>query len=204
MKLHTRQQAPKEGKAEAPPNEKPVSKWSPTMAGYLQFLVDSKLVYATLEEIVAEHAGRKGPMAALTNTGLERAAALEKDIAFLAAKSGLPVPPVGASGTAYAALLKSLAADPKGLPKLINHYYNYYFAHTAGGRMIGKSLAKELLDDHELDFYQWTGDVKAMLGAATEKIDAIAFNWTPEEKNECLEETGPAFRYGGSMMAYIR
>lgn len=49
MKLHTKDQA-KEGKKEADAN--PVGKWEPTVEGYLKFLVDSKLVYDTLEKIV--------------------------------------------------------------------------------------------------------------------------------------------------------
>ncbi|KAK4797785.1 hypothetical protein SAY86_030111 [Trapa natans] len=52
MKLHTREEA-KEGEKDAKqPEEKPVAKWEPTVEGYLRFLVDSKLVYDTLELIV--------------------------------------------------------------------------------------------------------------------------------------------------------
>lgn len=49
MKLHTKDQS-KEGEKEA--QEKPLPKWEPTIDGYLKFLVDSKLVYDTLEKIV--------------------------------------------------------------------------------------------------------------------------------------------------------
>lgn len=49
MKLHTKDQA-KEGEKEA--QEKPLPKWEVTIDGYLKFLVDSKLVYDTLEKIV--------------------------------------------------------------------------------------------------------------------------------------------------------
>jgi heme oxygenase len=34
------------------------------------------------------------------------------------------------------------------------HYYNFYFAHTAGGRMIGKQMSALLLDKKTLDFYK--------------------------------------------------
>lgn len=54
MKLHTKEQA-KEGEKEVKePQEGAVTKWEPTIDGYLQFLVDSKLVYDTLETIVEE------------------------------------------------------------------------------------------------------------------------------------------------------
>ena len=40
------------------------------------------------------------------------------------------------------------------IPKFICHYYNYYFAHLAGGRMIGKQMSKLLLDGETLEFYK--------------------------------------------------
>lgn len=56
MKLHTRDQA-KEGEKETKePEERPVAKWEPSVEGYLRFLVDSKLVYETLERIVEKAA----------------------------------------------------------------------------------------------------------------------------------------------------
>lgn len=54
MRLHTKEQA-KEGEKETKaPEERPVAKWEPTVEGYLRFLVDSKLVYDTLEEIISQ------------------------------------------------------------------------------------------------------------------------------------------------------
>lgn len=56
MKLHTKEQA-KEGEKEVKePEERTVVKWEPTIDGYLRFLVDSKLVYDTLEKIVEDAA----------------------------------------------------------------------------------------------------------------------------------------------------
>jgi hypothetical protein len=47
MALHTKQQAPREGKApEKRPEQAPVQKWQPGRAEYLQFLVDSRHVCA--------------------------------------------------------------------------------------------------------------------------------------------------------------
>jgi hypothetical protein len=50
MRLHSRDQA-RDGTKEAP-LEPPVAKWQTTVEGYLRFLVDSKLVFQTLEAIV--------------------------------------------------------------------------------------------------------------------------------------------------------
>ena len=56
MKLHTREQAKEGEKAVKEPEERSVTKWEPTIEGYLRFLVDSKLVYYTLEKIIDDTA----------------------------------------------------------------------------------------------------------------------------------------------------
>lgn len=197
MKLHTREQAPREGQAASPPPRA----WEPTSAGYLQFLVDSRHVYTTLEGIVGEREDLK----ALRDTGLERSSALAKDIVYLAGSRGRLVPDVGPMGTSYAAMLEELsAAGPAATPRLLNHFYNYYFAHTAGGRMIGKKLSDVLLDGKTLEFYQWEGDVKELLEGAAGTINGMAAGWSREEKDLCLEETAAAFKSGGSMLSYLK
>ena len=90
------------------------------------------------------------------------------------------------------------------LPSFLNHFYNFYFAHTAGGRMIGAKLSELLLDGKTLKFYQWDGDVKELLARTAGEIDSIAAAWSREEKDKCLEETGPAFKFGGSLLTYIK
>ena len=55
-----------------------------------------------------------------------------------------PVPPCR--------LLQELATAAP--PAFLCHYYNIYFAHTAGGRMIGAKVASMILDGAELAFYK--------------------------------------------------
>lgn len=77
------------------------------------------------------------------NTGLERSAALASDLAYMQQQHKLPPPVVkeDGPGMTYAKHLKQLASeDPQSF---ICHYYNYYFAHTAGGRMIGKKVGEQ-------------------------------------------------------------
>lgn len=52
----------------------------------------------------------------------------------------LPAPVIqeDGPGMTYAKHLQQLAADDP--QSFICHYYNFYFAHTAGGRMIGKKV----------------------------------------------------------------
>lgn len=74
--------------------------------------------------------------------GLERSAALEHDIQWFEQTYGLKAPAVTADGpgATYARLLEELAVkDPQSF---ICHYYNFFFAHTAGGRMIGSKVSR--------------------------------------------------------------
>lgn len=198
MKLHTREQA-REGEKEAQgPEEKSPTQWEPTIEGYLKFLVDSKLVYDTLERIVEE-----APVpyyAEFRNTGLERSASLAEDLEWFR-EQGYSIPEPSAPGLAYASYLEELAKkDPQAF---ICHFYNVYFAHTAGGRMIGKKVAEKLLNKKELEFYKWDGDLRQLLQNVRDKLNRVAENWTREEKNHCLEETEKSFKYSGDILRLI-
>ena len=71
------------------------------------------------------------------NTGLERVTPLNKDLNWLKSQ-GHEIPEPGEPGLSYSAYLRELAEkDP---PAFICHFYNVYFAHSAGGRMIGKQV----------------------------------------------------------------
>ena len=177
MKLHTRDQSPKEGQQKA---ETPFTKWEPSRNNYLQFLVDSLEVYETLEELVQQIPA----LASFKSTGLERSKALKEDLQWMVQyDKTLTVPPCGENGKAYAAFLRKTVQE--SVPKFLCHYYNHYFAHTAGGRMIGKGIADKLLEGNVLKFYQWNGDVKELLDGTRAKIDAIANTWSSEEKQVC-------------------
>lgn len=198
MKLHTRDQA-KEGEKEVEgPEEKSPAKWETTIDGYLKFLVDSKLVYDTLERIVDE-----APVpyyAEFRNTGLERSESLAKDLEWFR-EQGYSIPEPSTPGLTYASYLEELAKkDPQAY---ICHFYNVYFAHTAGGRMIGKKVAEKLLNKKELEFYKWDGDLRQLLQNVRDKLNKVAENWTREEKNHCLEETEKSFKYSGDILRLI-
>lgn len=143
MRLHTKQQSPQEGQVIV---EEPKEKYVPTRADYLAFLVDSKHVYEAFEDIVNE----KEELSQFRNTGLERTKALEQDIEFMVSEYGLTRPDVGEFGKTYAKELRAI----ESVPEFMCHYYNFYFAHTAGGRMIGKQMSALLLDKKTLEFYK--------------------------------------------------
>ncbi|KAI7734151.1 hypothetical protein M8C21_014120 [Ambrosia artemisiifolia] len=195
MKLHTKDQA-KEGEKEA--QEKPLTKWEPSVDGYLRFLVDSKLVYDTLEKIVDK--ADFPEYAEFRNTGLERAESLAKDLAWFK-DQGYSIPEPSSPGLNYSAYVEELSKkDPQAF---ICHFYNTYFAHSAGGRMIGKKVAEKILNGKELEFYKWDGDLSQLLQNVRDKLNKVAENWTREEKNHCLEETEKSFKCSGEILRLI-
>ena len=149
MKLHTRKQSPKEGQAEEDSSTTEEQPYITTHDDYLQFLVDSLHVYQAMEEIVND----KDELVVFRNTGLERTKPLQEDIEFMVKTYGLKRPEVGPAGREYADELRRIAARG-AIPEFICHYYNFYFAHTAGGRMIGKQMSALLLDKKTLEFYK--------------------------------------------------
>ncbi|XVE98322.1 hypothetical protein REPUB_Repub03eG0096000 [Reevesia pubescens] len=198
MKLHTREQA-KEGEKEVKePEERRVVKWEPSVDGYLKFLVDSKLVYDTLEGIIEKAAFPS--YAEFRNTGLERSEKLAKDLQWFK-EQGYAIPEPSSPGVSYAEYLKELSEkDPQAF---ICHFYNIYFAHSAGGRMIGKKVAEKILDNKELEFYKWDGDLSQLLQNVRDKLNKVAESWTRDEKNHCLEETEKSFKYSGKILRLI-
>lgn len=131
MKLHTREQAPNEGQAPSAAKTEP---YVTTHEDYLRFLVDSQHVYKAFEDIVNE----RDELAAFRETGLERVTPLETDIEFMTKEFNLERPPVGKFGQEYAEHLRGIESTPE----FVCHFYNFYFAHTAGGRMIGKVVSR--------------------------------------------------------------
>ncbi|GFR51806.1 hypothetical protein Agub_g14265 [Astrephomene gubernaculifera] len=197
MKLHTKEQAPKEGGKETPKNQGP---WVPTRKGYLRFLAESKAVYDAFERLVHEN----DAYAVLRNTGLERGQSLAEDLAWFHRTYQLSAPELkeDGPGLSYCRLLERLAKEDP--PAFICHYYNFYFAHTAGGRMIGKQVAGMVLDGATLEFYKWPGmDVNAALEAVRRSINILAEGWSEEQRERCLVETEATFEWSGGLLKCI-
>jgi len=197
MKLHTRAQAPKEGEAPAP--VQPAEPFVPTQMDYLQFLVDSNAVYVVLEDIVNDNE----KLATFRNSGIERTAELEKDIAYMCDTFSLERPGVGMPGKMYAEELEGMVKGDADIPEFMCHYYNYYFAHLAGGRMIGKSMSKLLLDGETLEFYKWGENVNELKPKVKSQIEELAKPWSREDRDNCINATAGAFRGGGSLNGYL-
>ena len=201
MKLHTKMQSPKEGQVKDKP--KPKEPYVTTHLDYLKFLVDSQHVFQAFEEVVKMEE-LTSELSPFVDTGLERVARLEEDIEFISKEYNVERPEVGQKGETYAKEIREIASKGKeAIPEFMCHYYNYYFAHTAGGRMIGKRMASLLLDKKVLEFYKWDGDLNKTKGAVKESIEKMAADWSREEKDMCVGATMGAFRGGGGINAYL-
>ena len=88
MKLHTRVQAPKEGKA---PEKKEKKPHVITHDDYMAFLVDSQHVYKAIEDVVSTTEA----FAVFRDSPLDRVKALDIDIAFMEKEYSIKKPDVG-------------------------------------------------------------------------------------------------------------
>ncbi|XP_016579594.1 heme oxygenase 1, chloroplastic isoform X2 [Capsicum annuum] len=71
------------------------------------------------------------------NTGLERSEVLAKDLEWFR-QQGHAIPEPSTPDVSYARYLEELSEkDPRAF---ICHFYNTYFAHSSGGRMIGRKI----------------------------------------------------------------
>lgn len=171
----------------------------PKQSDFVQFLADSLHVYEYFEEQLMVADSPHPEYARFADTGLERVASLKTDLAYLASL-GNPTPPPTAAATKYVDYLKGLEDKPEAV---ICHWYNYYFAHTAGGRMIGRKMQDQLFEGRELAFYMWEEDVSDILNRVRGVIDEVAGAWPRDVKDDCLEETGLSFAYSGTVLSNL-
>ncbi|KAJ1481406.1 hypothetical protein T484DRAFT_1954368 [Baffinella frigidus] len=189
MALHTFSQAPREGKVRDMTADTVVEQWEASQSEFMQFLVDSREVYAAFDEMVVKPENN-----IFENSGLERVEAINKDIILINTKWGLPTPAPNQAAVDYAAFVKTLSPQA-----FVTHFYNFYFAHTAGGMSIGKKVMDGSFEGHMFDFYQWyepsgePANVKALLQTTRNKIDKFADGWTDAQKKESLGHTADTF-----------
>ncbi|KAJ0975963.1 hypothetical protein J5N97_017928 [Dioscorea zingiberensis] len=189
MKLRNSQSSTDDGEGES---------WQPSLDGFLKYLVDSRLVFDTVERIVDESADVS--YAYFRKTGLERSCGLSKDLEWFS-QQGATIPEQSSPGISYAHYLEELTE--KSAPAFLCHFYNLYFAHIAGGHLIGKQVCEKLAVGRELEFYRWQGDAQEMLKDAREKLNKLSEHWTRDEKNRCLREAAKSFKFLGQIVRLI-
>ncbi|XP_051123656.1 probable inactive heme oxygenase 2, chloroplastic [Andrographis paniculata] len=179
-------------------DEKIEEAWQPSVEGFLKYLVDSELVFSTIERIVDESSDVS--YVYFRKTGLERSASISRDLEWFRER-GIVIPEPSNPGVEYARYLEELAE--KTPPLFFSHFYNIYFSHIAGGKVIAKQVSDKLFEGRELEFNRWDGDAEELLRDVREKLNALGEHWTRDEKNKCLKETTKAFRFLGQIVRLI-
>ncbi|XP_020690987.1 probable inactive heme oxygenase 2, chloroplastic isoform X2 [Dendrobium catenatum] len=172
--------------------------WQPSMEGFLNYLVDSKLVFETLERIVED--STDVTYVYFRRTGLERSASLSKDLKWFK-QQGFVIPQPSSPGTVYASYLADLAE--KSAPSFLCHFYNIYFAHLYGGCEIGRQVCEKLLLGRKLEFYKWEGDAQKLLKNVRENLNKLGEHWPRIAKNKCLKEAAKSFKLSGQIVRLI-
>ncbi|MCL7029650.1 hypothetical protein MKW94_006040 [Papaver nudicaule] len=173
--------------------------WIPSIEGFVKYLVNSKLVFETLERVAYE--SDDVAYAYFRRTGLERSEGLRKDLEWFQQQYDIEIPPPSNPGVSYAEYLEDLAE--KSPPLFLCHFYNIYFAHISGGQVISKQVCERLLEGRELEFNRWEGDAPELLKAVRENLNKLGEHWTRDEKNKCLREAAKSFRFLGQIVRLI-
>ncbi|PUZ40794.1 hypothetical protein GQ55_9G451600 [Panicum hallii var. hallii] len=172
--------------------------WMPSMEGFVRYLVDSKLVFDTIERVVAE--STDVAYVYFRKSGLERSACISEDLEWFK-EQGIAIPEPSTVGSTYATYLTELAES--NAPAFLSHYYNIYFAHITGGVAIGNKISKKILEGRELEFYKWDTDAELLLKDARDKLNELSKHWTRKDRNLCLKEAAKCFQYLGKMVRLI-
>ncbi|XP_014503511.1 probable inactive heme oxygenase 2, chloroplastic [Vigna radiata var. radiata] len=189
MRLHNAAVSPDQSDSDA---------WGASMEGFIAYLVDTHLIFATLQRIVDE--SDNVSYAYMRKTGLERSEGILKDLKWLE-EQGNVIPNPSSPGITYAKYLESLAET--SAPLFLSHFYNIYFSHIAAGQVIGKKVSEKLLEGKELEFYKWEGDVPELLKDVRDKLNQLSEHWSRDEKNRCLKETPKSFRFMGQIVLLL-
>ncbi|CAN8314001.1 unnamed protein product [Cochlearia groenlandica] len=173
--------------------------WVPTKKGLINYLVDSKLVFATIERIVDE--SEDVSYAYFRRTGLERCSCIERDLEWFRVQENMEIPEPSHAGVLYGKYLEEQAKENAAL--FLSHFYSIYFSHIAGGQVITRQVSEKLLEGKELEFNRWEGNAQELLRGVREKLNVLGEHWTRDEKNKCLKETAKAFKYMGQIVRLI-
>ncbi|KAI3962083.1 hypothetical protein MKW92_051078 [Papaver armeniacum] len=173
--------------------------WIPSIEGFVKYLVNSKLVFETLERVAYE--SEDVAYTYFRRTGLERSEGLRKDLKWFQQQYNIEIPPPSSPGVSYAEYLENLAKTSP--PLFLCHFYNIYFAHISGGQVISKQVSERILEGRELEFNRWDGEAPELLKAVRENLNKLGEHWTRDEKNKCLREAAKSFRFLGQIVRLI-
>lgn len=158
--------------------------------GYADYLLRLRAVYATMEEVMAEHLDDPA-VAAVHDTALERLAAIDADLDHWCSDSTRTVDSPAAA--AYSARLREAAAAWSTL--LVAHHYTRYLGDLSGGQAIGRILDRTFeLGGKGVAFYDFPEIEKPKIYKDGYRARLDALDLSTEDKVRVVEEVQAAFR----------
>jgi heme oxygenase (biliverdin-producing, ferredoxin) len=177
--------------------------------GYADYLLRLRVVYSTMESIVAEH--RDDPaVAAVADAALERLAAIDTDLDHWLA-DGEERTVDSPAAEAYRQRLLDAAAEWPTL--MVAHHYTRYLGDLSGGQAIGRILDRTFeLDGAGIAFYDFPEIPKPKIykDGYRARLDALGLDAAEQER--VVTEVKTAFQLnqalfvelGANLEAYAR
>lgn len=169
-------------------------------AGYVNYLRSLHAVYVALEEVGRSLADNPF-VAALHDPALDRAGAIEADIA--AWSTGRPEEHLcrGEAAAAYASRIRETAADPV---RFVAHHYTRYLGDLSGGQAIGRILDREFgREGRGLSLYHFETipKVKPYKEGYRARLDALPL--TADQRADVVAEVQTAFAHNQAVFAEL-
>jgi heme oxygenase (biliverdin-producing, ferredoxin) len=167
--------------------------------GYADYLLRLRVVYATMEEIVAAHRD-DAAVAAVADTALERLAAIDADLDHWVSDGERSVDSPAAA--AYRQRLLDAAAEWPTL--LVAHHYTRYLGDLSGGQAIGRILDRTFeLDGAGIAFYGFPEIPKPKIYKDGYRARLDALGLTAEEQERVVAEVKTAFQLNQALFAEL-
>lgn len=167
--------------------------------GYADYLLRLRVVYATMEEIVAAHRD-DAAVAAVADTALERLAAIDADLDHWVTDGERSVDSPAAA--AYRQRLLDAAAEWPTL--LVAHHYTRYLGDLSGGQAIGRILDRTFeLDGAGIAFYGFPEIPKPKVYKDGYRARLDALDLSTGEKERVVTEVKTAFRLNQALFTEL-
>jgi heme oxygenase len=167
--------------------------------GYADYLLRLRVVYATMEEIVAAHRD-DAAVAAVADTALERLAAIDADLDHWVADGDRTIDSPAAE--AYRQRLLDAAAEWPTL--MVAHHYTRYLGDLSGGQAIGRILDRTFeLDGAGIAFYAFPEIAKPKVYKDGYRARLDALGLSAEEQERVVTEVKTAFQLNQALFVEL-
>ena len=168
--------------------------------GYADYLLRLRVVYATMEQIVAAHRD-DAAVAAVADTALERLAALDADLDHWLT-DGEDRTVESPAAEAYRQRLLAAAAEWPTL--MVAHHYTRYLGDLSGGQAIGRILDRTFeLDGAGIAFYDFPEIAKPKIYKDGYRARLDGLGLSAEEQERVVTEVKTAFQLNQALFVEL-